>query len=106
MKQLIFVFTLLISSYITNAQMQNIDVVIENINIVDIVGNKIIPNQTIYIQKDKIVGVEQYSLSKKTTYNKQKINGKGKFIMPSLWDMHVHFGGDTLIEENKTIKQN
>jgi imidazolonepropionase-like amidohydrolase len=25
----------------------------------------------------------------------------GKFIMPSLWDMHVHFGGDTLVEENK-----
>ena len=103
MKQLIFVFTLLISSYITNAQVQNIDVVIENINIVDVVGNKIIPNQTIYIQKDKIVAVEKYSLSKKSTYDKQKINGKGKFIMPSLWDMHVHFGGDTLIEENKML---
>ena len=103
MKQLIFVFTLLISSYITNAQVQNIDVVIENINIVDVVGNKIIPNQTIYIQKDKIVAIEKYSLPKKTTYNKQKINGKGKFIMPSLWDMHVHFGGDTLIEENKML---
>jgi imidazolonepropionase-like amidohydrolase len=103
MKQLIFVLTLLISSYITNAQVQNIDVVIENINIVDVVRNKIIPNQTIYIQKDKIVAIEKYSLSKKTTYNKQKINGKGKFIMPSLWDMHVHFGGDTLIEENKML---
>jgi adenine deaminase len=66
MKQLIFVLTLLISSYITNAQVQNIDVVIENINIVDVVRNKIIPNQTIYIQKDKIVAIEKYSLSKKT----------------------------------------
>ncbi|HEY5826546.1 MAG TPA: amidohydrolase family protein [Cyclobacteriaceae bacterium] len=34
----------------------------------------------------------------------QVISAKGKFIIPGLWDMHVHFGGgDTLIQENKDL---
>jgi len=33
-----------------------------------------------------------------------RINAKGKYIIPGLWDMHVHFGGgDTLIQENKNL---
>lgn len=33
-----------------------------------------------------------------------EIDGKGKFLMPSLWDMHVHFrGGKELIQENENL---
>jgi imidazolonepropionase-like amidohydrolase len=35
---------------------------------------------------------------------KQSIDASGKFVMPGLWDMHVHFGGgQELIEENKAL---
>src|SRR3546814_13971404 len=30
--------------------------------------------------------------------------GKGRYLIPGLWDMHVHFGGGPeLIEENKAL---
>ena len=32
------------------------------------------------------------------------IDAKGQYVVPGLWDMHVHFGGgDELIEENKQL---
>jgi hypothetical protein len=90
-------------SILSKAQVNNADLVIKNINIIDVAHNKTIPNQTIYISKGKIVFIE-IADNKKRVFNTHKIiDGNGKFIMPSLWDMHVHFGGDTLIEENKML---
>lgn len=32
------------------------------------------------------------------------VNAQRKYVLPGLWDMHVHFrGGDTLINENKAL---
>jgi predicted amidohydrolase YtcJ len=34
----------------------------------------------------------------------RQIDAKGKYLIPGLWDMHVHFGGGpALIEENKAL---
>jgi imidazolonepropionase-like amidohydrolase len=34
----------------------------------------------------------------------QQVDGKGRYLIPGLWDMHVHFGGGPeLIEENKAL---
>ena len=90
-------------SILSNAQVKIADLVIKNINIIDIAHNKTVPHQTIYISKGKIILIEN-SLHKKSLISAHKIvDGTDKFIMPSLWDMHVHFGGDTLIEENKML---
>ena len=36
--------------------------------------------------------------------NARKIDGRGKYAIPGLWDMHVHFGGgEKLIEENRAL---
>ena len=33
---------------------------------------------------------------------KQYVNGNGRYLIPGLWDMHVHFrGGDSLAAANK-----
>ena len=85
-----------------NAQLKNVDLIITNVNIVDVVNNKIIPNRYIAIQKNKIIGISNVSISKTYTAN-EIIDATGKYIMPSLWDMHVHFGGDSLKAENKML---
>ena len=99
-------FVLLISlhfSYCSLAQFYNADLIIKNINIVDVANNTILREQTVVVSKDKIVATG-YSKKLKWRYKaKSTIDGTGKFIMPSLWDMHVHFGGDTLIHENKLL---
>lgn len=84
------------------AQVKNMDIMIEHINVIDVLHNRTIPDQTIYVDHGKIQAVINSTATTKYTA-KQKINGKDKYIMPSLWDMHVHFGGDTLIEENKML---
>jgi hypothetical protein len=93
----------LASCLFTQAQVKNIDLIIEHINIIDVINNKTIANQSIFINKDIIIGVGNNKELKNKFRAKKVIDGSGKFIMPSLWDMHVHFGGDTLIEENKML---
>ena len=82
---------------------ESFDLMISNVAVVDVSSGDIIQDQVVLISGDtirKVVSageVDQYSA-------KETIDGAGKFIMPGLWDMHVHFrGGDTLVEENKDL---
>ena len=86
----------------TYAQIKKIDLIINDVNIIDVVNNKIIPHSFIAINDNKIIKISAQPLSKAFT-SIETIDAKGKYIMPSLWDMHVHFGGDTLKEENKLL---
>lgn len=103
MKKYIFVLGVLFTSLSALSQSIQADLIITNINIVDVANNKIIPNQTVVIYKDLIKATGNSVAIQKKYQAKSIINGTGKFIMPSLWDMHVHFGGDTLIGENKLL---
>lgn len=70
---------------------------IKDASIIDIKTGKIADNQVVIIKNGEVVNVgSAATLSKYKA--KQTISAKGKFVMPALWDMHVHFGGgDSLI---------
>ncbi len=76
---------------------------ITNATIVDIEHNRLIANQTLVISGDTILAIGD--TGKLSTYKaRRNVNARGKYIIPGLWDMHVHFrGGDTLINENKAL---
>ncbi|MCX2744144.1 amidohydrolase family protein [Mangrovivirga sp. M17] len=83
--------------------LEEADVIIKNASIVDVESGEIYKNRTILISGDTILKVinsdEEEGFSADTI-----IDAKGDFVMPGLWDNHVHFrGGDSLIEENKAI---
>ena len=81
----------------SNAQ----DLLVRNVTIVDVENGKLIPGQDVMIRADKISFVGPSDLKHKAS---REVEGKGKFLMPGLWDMHVHFGGgDSLIQENKDL---
>ena len=61
---------------------------IKNCNIVDVENGKIIANKNILVQNGIIVSID--SLSSTLPQNITIVNGRGKYIMPSLWDMHLH----------------
>jgi imidazolonepropionase-like amidohydrolase len=84
------------------AQQKQANLILQDINVVDILHNQIKANQTVVINKGRIVEVGKNGTGKKYQ-TPHLIVATGKFIMPSLWDMHVHFGGDTLQEENKWL---
>ena len=103
MKKYIFILGVLFTSLSALSQSIQADLIITNINIVDVANNKIMPNQTVVISKDLIKATGNSVTIQKKYKAKSIIDGTGKYIMPSLWDMHVHFGGDTLIGENKLL---
>ncbi|MBK3515971.1 amidohydrolase family protein [Carboxylicivirga marina] len=79
------------------------DLVISNINIIDVETGKVIQNQTVAIDSNRIS--EIYSKKNDFSVSTQIIDGDGKFMTPALCDNHMHislltsYGGDTLQNE-------
>ncbi len=63
--------------------------VITDVNVVDVRTGEIRSDQIVVIEKDKITAV---GARKDTRYarNAPSVNAKGGFLIPGLWDMHVH----------------
>jgi imidazolonepropionase-like amidohydrolase len=82
---------------------QQYDLLITNATIVDVIGDTLIQNQFIAVSRDTIRFVGNMGDLGKYKAEIQ-IDANNKFVMPGLWDNHIHFrGGDSLIEENKKM---
>ena len=103
MKKYILILGGIFASFCALSQQIQADLIIKNINIVDVANNKILSDQSVVIYKDIIKATGNSIAIQKKYKATSTSDGTGKFIMPSLWDMHVHFGGDTLIGENKLL---
>ena len=97
----LFLFCLLVLS--CGPPPLEIDLLIKSGNIIDVVTGKMIEGKAIAINRDTVIAViDENDLGQ--YHAKKVVDAKDKFIIPGLWDMHVHFGGgDTLIEENKNL---
>src|SRR5271165_5527797 len=64
-------------------------VVITDVNVVDVRSGEIRPDQIVIIERNRIVAVGP---RKDTRYprNAPTVNAKGGYLIPGLWDMHVH----------------
>lgn len=84
-----------------NAVCQNQNFLIYNAKIVDVKTGKIIKNKAIYIENKTIEGIDSYKKLKHLA--SEKIDAKGKYLIPGLWDMHIHIEGQDLVEDNKAL---
>jgi imidazolonepropionase-like amidohydrolase len=64
-------------------------VVINNVSVVDVRSGAILADQTVILDRNHISSVGP-SKSAKYPRNAPSINGRGYFLIPGLWDMHVH----------------
>jgi len=101
MKRILFLLTLTCTSYQAGAQ-TNADLLIHDVNIVDVAKGGTIPHQAVFIKQGRIIAAGSTTIEKNFRADKT-VDATGKFIMPGLWDMHVHFGGDTLVDENEKL---
>lgn len=68
------------------AQTIKADYIFKSVNIVTMKDDKVLQNKTIVVKNGKII-----EISDKTNYkSRNTINAKGKYLMPSLADAHVH----------------
>lgn len=80
------------------------DVIIRHTNVVDVEHATTVPDQAVVVRGDNIVAVGPDADIARTWQAGQTVDGKGRYVMPGLWDMHVHFGGGTdLIPENQAV---
>jgi imidazolonepropionase-like amidohydrolase len=63
--------------------------VLLNVTVVDVRTGKLSPDQTVILVRDRIYSVEP-NKSVKYPRNAEIVNCHGQFLIPGLWDMHVH----------------
>lgn len=101
MKRLVLYLLLLAGCTAKTPPTTPYDVVITHANVVDVETGTLRPNQTVAITGDQIRLVEKTS---KALPARQTLDAAGQYLIPGLWDMHVHFrGGEALAEENKRL---
>lgn len=100
-KPLALSFALLAAGHATAAE--RIDLLVRDATVVDIDANKVVPGRSIAVRDGRIVAIVDAKRAK--GYDAARVlDAHGKFAIPGLWDMHVHFGGgDALIEENRNL---
>lgn len=77
---------------------------IRNVTVVDVAHGKLVRDQAVAISGDTIQAVGPDRRIGRHFTAKTQIDAAGKYVMPGLWDMHVHFGGGPeLIDENRAL---
>ena len=72
---------------------------ITGVSVIDVVQGRVVPNQTVVIQGRRIAAIGARA-SVRTPRDARVVSGRGRFLMPGLWDMHVHTpgpGSDSLL---------
>lgn len=96
-------FILAIVLFTSCDKKENYHLLLENTRIVDVESGTISELMLVGVTGDSIKTVLPMS-RRNSVQADTVINANGNYLMPGLWDMHVHFrGGDTLIEENKAF---
>jgi imidazolonepropionase-like amidohydrolase len=64
-------------------------IVVRNVNIVDIEGSRVVPRRDVVVVGDRIAGIQAGGTARAPRKGRV-LDGTGRFLMPGLWDFHVH----------------
>lgn len=110
MKNLLLLFCTIIALSLTSCRSKNMDtgisnqtMLIYNANIINVKDGSILKNRAILIESSKIRFIDDYSTLKSLAKATNQIDAKNKFVIPGLWDNHVHIEGQDLVEDNKAL---
>jgi len=82
---------------------ERVDLLIRHANVIDVQTGKIARDQVVAVRGQDVVAVAADKAASGYVAART-VDATGKFVMPGLWDMHVHFGGGPeLIQENKDL---
>ena len=88
-KILIIIFILILYIFYANSRNDNRVIIIKDVNIIPMDEEKILKKRTVIIKDGKIDSISNSNIIKNS--NKSTvIDGKGKYLIPGLIDMHAH----------------
>ena len=77
------------------------DLALTGVTVVDVATGTLSPGRTIVVTGGRIVAVADSAAGYAPA---RTVDASGRFAMPGLWDLHVHFGGgEALIQENRHL---
>jgi imidazolonepropionase-like amidohydrolase len=83
--------------------LEAVDLMISDARVVDVATGQITPGQTVVIRGGDIVAVEADNQAARRFTAARAYDAEGRWVMPGLWDNHVHFGGAGLEDENADL---
>jgi imidazolonepropionase-like amidohydrolase len=63
-----------------------------HVTVIDATGRPALPGQTVLVKGDRIAAIEKFG-KLKLPGSAKVIDARGKYVIPGLWDMHVHARG-------------
>ena len=84
------------------APKQQHDVIIYNANVVNVETGEIKKNAVIAVDDNVITLVGDKSILA-NNHAAEMLDARDKYVIPGLWDMHVHFEGKKLIQDNAIL---
>ena len=89
------------SSLLNDLAAQTNSIAFTHVTVIDATGRPPSPDRTVVVVGDRIQSIGK-SGEKKVPKSARIIDASGKYLIPGLWDMHVHFrGGPALIPDNE-----
>ncbi|MGE4459389.1 MAG: amidohydrolase family protein [Stenotrophomonas sp.] len=80
------------------------DVLIRHATVIDVEHARTLPGQAVAIRGGDIVAVGADATLAGQWRARRTLDARDRYLIPGLWDMHVHFGGGpALVEENKAL---
>lgn len=96
------ILALLVSAACTADAQPRPDLAITNVQVVDVDNGEVLPGRTVTIAGDRITGIHASAAASEGAA--RVIDAEGRYLIPGLWDMHVHIrGGIALAEENRRL---
>ncbi len=80
-------------------------VAITGVNVIDVVNGKTAPAQTVLIGNGRITAMGPAE-TVSVPVNAKLVDGKGYYLMPGLWDMHVHFRSNPVDRDKPLAEEN
>lgn len=103
MKKWIVTILILHQMAMSVALSQSNAMLLYNVNIIHVESGRVQRNGAVLIEDQKIKSIGTYSKLKRGVSKANHVDGAGKYLIPGLWDMHVHLEGTDLIEDNKAL---
>jgi dihydroorotase-like cyclic amidohydrolase len=80
-------------------------IIIEHVNVITMTSEAVLPDQRVLIAAGKIVRIENGSAPTSGRHSR-RIDGRGKFLIPGLSEMHFHFRSNDIRSELKLLVAN
>lgn len=84
-------------------KLSNAAIVVYNGAIINVTNGEILKDKAILIDSGMIKAIADFEVLKSEVDTNHQFDASNKFIIPGLWDMHVHIEGENLVEDNLAL---